>query len=355
MTQAHITEGELQAAIDRQPRVQLAFLPTPLHELSRFSAELGSGAIFIKRDDLTGLALGGNKARALEFVLGDALESGATTIIAAAHAQSNYCRQAAAAAAQLGLKCHLVLRAGIQSDRWQGNLLLDNLFGAEIHLVSATGTPEILNAALRLADKLTLNGEKVHLVTLNRRAQVRAAISYVQAFLELQHQILQLGIKPKRVYLPSSGNSYAGMLLAARALGLPWGIIGVSPEGIRAERAPHSIAIANDAAVKLDLTIRLSETDACIEDSFLGQYGIPNSGSVDAARLLARAEGILVDPIYSGKGLAGLVSHLRAQPVQKDEAVVFLHTGGIPAIFAFSDELTRGQAEPHLEPTGDAG
>ncbi|MHB0868680.1 MAG: pyridoxal-phosphate dependent enzyme [Chloroflexota bacterium] len=335
-----VTEEALRAAVDREPRVQLAFLPTPLHEMPRLTRELGGARILVKRDDLTGLALGGNKSRVLEFVMGDALQSGATTIVAAAYAQSNYCRQAAAAAAQLGLGCHLVLRAGIKSDRWQGNLLLDKLLGAQIHLISVDSSAEILAAAEQLTERLRAEGEKPYLVTLNRRAQVRAAIAYIGGFLELQRQLREIGVKPDRIYLSSSGNSYAGMLLAAKATGFPTKIVGVSPEGTTPERSARSIAIANDAAAALGLGVRLSEEDGCLEDSFLGpSYGIPTPGSVEAVQLLARLEGILVDPIYTGKGLAGLISHVRSGVVGRDETVVFVHTGGVPGIFAFAEEL----------------
>lgn len=339
-----VSEESLQAAVDREPRVPLAFLPTPLHDLPRLGKELGGPRILVKRDDQTGLALGGNKTRVLEFVMGDVLRSGATTIIAAAYAQSNYCRQVAAAAAQLGIKCHLVLRAGIKSDSWQGNLLLDKLLGAEIHLVAAESSAEILAAAERLADRLRADGERPYLATLNRRPQVRAAIAYVGGFLELQRQLREAGLKVDRIYLSSSGNSYAGMLLAARALGVETKIIGVSPEGTRPERSARSIDIANDAAVALGLEVRLSEEDGWLEDEFLGpSYGLPTAESIEAIRLLARLEGILVDPVYTGKGLAGLISHIRTGVVGRDETVLFVHTGGVPGLFAFNEELVVGR------------
>lgn len=339
-----ISEELLQAAVDREPRVKLAFLPTPLHEMPRLTRELGGARVLVKREDLTGLALGGNKARALEFVMGDALRSGADTIVAAAYAQSNYCRQAAAAAAQLGIGCHLVLRAGIKSDSWQGNLLLDNLLGADIHLIPADSSAEILAAAEQLAGQLRDRGERPYLVTLNRRPQVRAAIAYVNGFLELQRQLREAGVAPSRIYLSSSGNSYAGMMLAARALGTGIRVIGMSPEGTVAERAARSVSIANDSAEVLGLPVRLDDGDAEIEDAFLGPaYGVPTEASIEATKLLARLEGILIDPIYTGKGMSGLISHIREGVVARDETVVFVHTGGVPGLFAFAEELMGGQ------------
>ena len=210
-----VSEEVLQSAVARQPRVRLTFLPTPLHEAPRLAQELGGPRILIKREDLTGLALGGNKGRVLEFVMGDALQSGATTIIAAAYAQSNYCRQAAAAAAQLGIGCHLVLRSGIKSNRWQGNLLLDNLLGAHIHMISANNSAEILAAAEEPPDHPWLVDKRQPVIlSVGRLDKLKNHPLLLRAFAQLRSKV------ECRLILLGEGVLLETLMAEARDLGI---------------------------------------------------------------------------------------------------------------------------------------
>jgi 1-aminocyclopropane-1-carboxylate deaminase/D-cysteine desulfhydrase-like pyridoxal-dependent ACC family enzyme len=338
-----IQRRDVKSLIDRLPRVSLAVLPTPLHELPRFSAALGGPRIFMKRDDLTGLAFGGNKTRMFEFLLARVLDQGADTVIGGAAVQSNYCRQLVAAANRLGLETHLVLRRirGARDDVIQGNLLLDLLAGARVHLIA--GGPEEQRVAMFALDE-SLQKEGRHPQVL-RMAEDRDlsldVVAYVDCFRELDEQCAGLGIEPVRLYVASYDTTQAGLELGRAVLGSRLEIYGVAPARWGGPGPAELIArCANQGAEVLGLSIRFSAGAIRNALDFVGEgYGIPTPESVAALKLLARTEGIFLDPVYTSKAMAAVVAHVRSGELKREDAVVFLHTGGATALFAYQREL----------------
>ncbi len=329
-----LTVKDLRAAMGRLPRVELAVLPTPLHECPNLSRKLGI-RLAIKRDDLTGLAFGGNKTRKFDFVFGDALAKGADVIVAGFGSQSNFARQAAAACAKLGLKCFLVNRYDDRARRVgiQGNYLLDFILGAEVWLVP----PEQLAEARRkLADELRALGHRPYI--LNDTEAVLGAVAYAGCVAELAEQLPE---PAEYLVLASGGGTQAGVLLGVRALGLPTRVIGFRPSRVPEATVKEQIAaIANEAARLMGLQLQVGPADVENSEDYVGEaYGVVTPASLDAIELLARTEGILLDPVYSGKAFSGLVDYVRRGIIPAGSRVVFLHTGGQPALFAYAQEF----------------
>jgi len=336
---APVTSSELQARLDRLPRVRLAHLPTLLDEAPNLTRALGGPRIFVKREDLTGLAFGGNKTRILEFTIAEAVRQGADTIVACAFAQSNHCRQAAAAAARLGLRAVLVLGRGEKADQLQGNLLLDTLLGAEIVRVEEDTLESIAARAAEVTAALHAQGRRAVQVSLTPHATALAAAAYAGCVLELDEQCRHVGIAPRSIFVASSGGTQAGLVLGSLALGRPWTVVGYTPIE-RPQRRERVAAIVNDAARLLDLAVHVTAEDIVNEDSELGPgYGKVSGDAVEALRLVARTEGILLDPVYTAKAMSGLIRQVRAGVFRPDESVIFVHTGGTPALFAYAAEL----------------
>lgn len=333
------------------PRLSLAFLPTPLHPLPRLSAQLAAQTgrpiqLWAKRDDQTGLAFGGNKTRKLEFLVADALDRGCDTLITTGAAQSNHCRQTAAAARQVGLACHLVLSSATGAaprGTPNGNLLLDELFGAQVHW---TTRPERTPRLHALAEELTAAGERPYIVTLGGSDPVGAR-GYVAALEELHAQARELGVTFDALAVASSsGGTQAGMVAGAWALGWDVPIVGMSID----EPAPDLRALVADLATATLAGIgrphRFAADDITVEDGYLGAgYGIVGDLERDAIRLLAQTEGMLLDPVYTGRAFGGLLDILRRRPdvpwlaTQPEPHVLFWHTGGAAALFAYGEEL----------------
>ena len=336
--------AELRQAIDRLPRVHLAAaLPTPLEEAPRLSDALAGPPIFFKRDDLTGLAFGGNKTRHLEFILGDVLQKGADTVITGASVQSNFCRQTAAACAKLGLRCILYLNGAADSER-QGNLLLDHLSGADVRLVQVRQLPDLTALCDQAAEEERKAGYNPVAVDLWRGIASLGSVSYVDCALELQAQLQELGFLRASIYLSSATATQGGLALAARALGLDWDIIGISP--IRTDLVPAEVVadLANEAAQYLKLDLQLTAADIVNEEDYIGPgYALPTAESREALELTANTEGIFLDPVYTAKAMAGLIDHIRAGKLDPSQPVVFLHTGGTPALFAFNQWFAQAQ------------
>jgi 1-aminocyclopropane-1-carboxylate deaminase/D-cysteine desulfhydrase-like pyridoxal-dependent ACC family enzyme len=336
-----ITEAQLQAAIDRLPRVPVvAVRPTPLEECPRFAAALGTPArLFVKRDDLTGVGFGGNKVRNLEFRLAEALAQEADTLILGVDVLSNSARQTAAAANRLGLAYVLVLVGSPPPDPPQGNLLLDRLLGAEIHFVpDAAAQLEKMQA---LARALREAGRRPYIMTDSPVFAQAAAAAYAECTLEILAQLRERGLgPPDRLYISSSGKGVAGPLLAVRALGLPTAVVSVSPRNTQA-RAPAAAAqVANETAALLGLEARVAPEDLQHRDEYGDPgYGITNPQALEAIKLLARSEGILTDPVYTGKAVAGLVGDVRRGLVGPRDTVVYVHTGGLPLLFDHSADV----------------
>lgn len=341
MSKTNVSAADLRAAIDRLPRVSLAHLPTPLEECKRLSKALGGPRIFIKRDDCTGLAFGGNKTRHNEFILADALKTGADLVVWGAGVQSNNCRQTAAACAKLGLDCHLVLGSDGDSTEVQGNLLLDHLLGASIEIVEARIGPELDQTITGVADRFRAAGRKVFKHDRGN-VKIKATTSYVLATMELVEQFEALSIRPSTVYSCASGSTGSGLALGRAALGANYSLRLLLPIRWPWDTAEDVAKIANQTAEVLGLDVRVDASTIDVSDDYVGKdYGVPTPECMEAIALLARHEGILLDPNYSGKAMAGMIDDVRGGRYSADEAIVFVHTGGTPALFASRDALVE--------------
>ena len=339
MSDATFTPTQLRAVIDRLPRARLAHLPTPLEEAPRFAARIGDARIFLKRDDCTGLLLGGNKARHNEFLLGDAVDQGCDLVVWGAGVQSNNCRQTAAGCAKLGLECRLYLSRGHHSTEPQGNLLLDYLVGAKVEFTDAAIGPELDALLAAKADEFRRAGRRPYFWHRPRVVPL-AAISYAVCVAEIVEQLAERALEPAAIYVSSSGATGAGVALGAKLLGLTCPVRLICPMHWP-WHIPTALADdANDAAAMLNLPHRLTAADFDADESFVAPgYGLPSPAGQEAMRLLATTEAILTDPVYSAKALAGLMADVRAKKYAAGTAVVFIHTGGVPAIFANPAEV----------------
>lgn len=335
----------LRKSINKFPRVSLGFYPTPFQECPRLSAALGGPQIFIKRDDCTGLAFGGNKTRQLEFSFGEALAEGADCVIAGAAMQSNYCRQASAAAARLGLKCFLVLTSQEGKLGTIGNLLLDYILGAEVKVVDIPMGMQQEEEMRTLADELRRQGLHPYILQKRPTYELLSTIAYVEGSLELIEDIERKDLKVDYVYCAAAGATQAGLALVRKALGQDFKVVGIAPTADWEARYGCSLstdiaAIATQAAKMLGLDLAIEPDEITNSEEYVGEsYAKLTSEAVEAIHLLARTEGILLDPVYSGKAMAGLVDHIRKGKIKTGETVVFLHTGGTPALFAYNHEL----------------
>ncbi len=313
------------------PSYPLLLGPTPLHPLPRFSAWLGGVEIWIKRDDLTPLALGGNKLRKLAFLLAEALAQDATDLVTTGAAQSNHCRQTAAAAARAGLGCHLVLR-GRPDARPGGNILLDRLLGAELHWA---GGPDTGPALARVVEDLRAAGRRPYAIPLGGSTPVGAA-GYADAWLEMSGQARALGIEfDAVVFATSSGGTQAGLAVGAGAAAWPGAIHGISVD----HKIPDLAAVTERLTqATADLLALPTPHPVIVHDDYIGAgYGIVDDADRKAIIALARSEGILVDPVYTGRALAGLIDLVRGGVLAG--RVLFWHTGGAPALFAYETDL----------------
>ena len=346
-----LSRAALQARIDALPRVRLAHLPTPLEHCPRLGAALGGVDVWIKRDDLTGLAFGGNKTRQLEFLFADILAAGADTVVAGAYTQSNWCRQITGAARKLGLEVALVLLHGERGPALQGNLLLDRLMGAEVTVVDLDSMERLTPLLEAKGAELARAGRKPYVVRpFGLDKLTLGALGYVNGALELDAQLDAAGIDPDFLYLCGANMTPAGMMLGLRALGRSARLVNLAPIVWSEPRAVDIARIAAAAAARLDLDVRIAPADIENHDEYIGErYGVVTEGAREALRLVAGTEGIILDPVYSAKAMAGLIDHARTGRIAPGQTVVFVHTGGTPALFAYAAEL--GLAPPNVRPT----
>jgi len=325
--------------IEKLSRFPLAQLPTPVEKLERLSRELDGPELIIKRDDQTGLALGGNKARKLEFLVGQALEQGADTLVTVGAGQSNHCRQTAAAAAKAGLKCELILN-GDKPALPEGNLLLNQLLGAKEHWITRS------ERALKLREipeQLRARGGKPYVIGVGGSNGV-GATGYVVAMMELMEQLRLKKLSVDHVVFgSSSGGTQAGLVVGARAAGFTGKLHGLSID--KGERELESYEeevaqIANDCADYIGFKARFDWRDIKIVYGYLGDgYGVVGDLEREAIRLMARHEGIILDPVYAGRAFGALVDLIRKKVFKRGETVLFWHTGGAPALFAYAKDL----------------
>ena len=321
------------------PRQSLGFFPTPLIALSRLSKALDGPTIFMKRDDNTGLALGGNKTRKLEFIMGDALAQGADCVITAGAAQSNHCRQTAAAAASLRLECHLVL-GGEEPEQISGNLLLDKIFGSHIHWAGANRKGEDIP---KIVEQLTKQGKKPYVIPYGGSNEL-GALAFVEAFKELESQRESMNLSFTHIFFASSsGATQAGLMLGKKILNSPAQIVGINIDKGETDKVPfdqYTVALANSTASLIGADHQFTESDLTLNSDYVGEgYGVVGTLENEAIAMTAQTEGILLDPVYTGRAMGGLIDMIRSGKIKKTDRVLFWHTGGAPALFAYSTDL----------------
>ncbi len=332
-----MTEEELQKRIDRLPRARLANLPTPLEKMPHLSSALKGPQLWIKREDSTGLAFGGNKERKAEFSLGDALSKKADVVITIGPLQSNHSRATAAAAARLGLKVVLVI-TGKKPSNYDGNLLLNNLLGAEIRFLEGKPSKLIKTRFMEeIAAELERKGHVPYVIPAGA-SYPPGAVAYVNAMLELLTQARKNGFKVDAlVHAAGSGGTQAGLVLANKALGSKVRIIGISAEPHSGEHlTKETMEIAGETAKLLHLDVVVKPEDVILNEDYAGKaYEKPTPEALNAIKLVAKTEGIVLDPIYTGRAMAGLIDLTKKGGFSKDDNVVFMHTGGTPALFSY--------------------
>ncbi len=305
--------------------------------------------ILIKRDDLTGLAFGGNKTRMFEYSLKQILNEGYDTIIAGAAVQSNYCRQMVAACAQIGIDVHLVLRTvrGGKDHDVQGNLLLDLLAGAKVNIMENVTREEQIKFAESLAEKLSKQGKKPYIARGIHEDHIGYdAIAYVHCIIEIFEQLQKRKIEPEYIYVASSDSTYAGLLFGAEYMDSPIKIIAINPmrEIIRAQTNYERISnICKKVSEILNIEIEIKPQNINMIPDYVGNgYGFLTPECKHAINIVANNEGIYLDPVYTGKAMAALIDHISIGKFSKKSIVIFIHTGGGPIIFAYADELGFG-------------
>ena len=317
------------------PRIRFAHLPTPVEAMPRLSAALGGPKLLVKRDDETGLAMGGNKTRKLEFLLAEAEANGAKTIITAGALQSNHCRQTAAAAARNGFDCILVLYTptsqageGSPAPAASANLLLDQLFGAQIVKTAHEKRDQVLKETFQSAWEA---GKRPYLIPYGG-SNATGAAAYAFAIQEMIEQ----DIRPDWIVFPSSsGGTQAGLALGARLFGYSGHVLGISVDEQAAVLQQRVAKLATQTADLLGEKIVFADSDILVNADYLGGgYGVMGSGEREAIELFARYEGLLLDPVYTGRAAAGMIDLIRNGRFNRDETVMFWHTGGSTALFA---------------------
>ena len=309
------------------PRLRFAHLPTPIEALPRLSEELNGPRLLVKRDDQTGLAFGGNKTRKLEFLVAEAQDQGADTLITAGALQSNHCRQTAAAAARFGFDCMLVL-VGEPPAQVSANLLLDQLFGAKIIW---TEKPQRDAALLETFEKTIAQGRKPYLVPYGG-SNPTGALGYAFAMEELIGQNVKTDWS---VFASSSGGTQAGLVLGARVFGYSGKVLGISVDEPQHDLQVRVAKLASETSERLGPRIDFAADEILVNADYCASgYGVLTEAEREAIRLFAKYEGLLLDPVYTGRAAAGLIDLIRKGFFKKDETVLFWHTGGQPALFA---------------------
>ena len=293
----------------------------------------------MKRDDNTGLALGGNKTRKLKYIIGDALAKGADTVITAGAIQSNHCRQTAGAAASLGLECHLVL-GGEEPEQPQGNLLLDKVYGCHIHWTGENRKGEDIPA---LVAQLKAEGKKPYVIPYGGSNEL-GAVAFIEAYKELNAQREALKVDFSYIiFASSSGATHAGLMLGNKILQTHSQIVGINIDKGEMDKVPfdeHIVSLANSTAQLIAADYQFTADDLILNSDYVGDgYGVIGELEKEAIALTAQNEGILLDPVYTGRAMGGLIDMIRTEQIKATDNVLFWHTGGAPALFAYADDL----------------
>ena len=323
---------------DKPRRLELGFLPTPLQEAPRLTHALGGPRILLKRDDQTGLAAGGNKTRKLEYLLADAMDQEATAVVTVGDLQSNHCRMTAAACRMLGMEPYLLLN-GTRPAALEGNLLMDAIFGATLHFATLGDAPAVDRELAILAARARNEGYRPYVIPMGGSNSL-GALGYVDAL----HELLdQSAYQVDHVVVASgSGGTQAGLIVGTAGATLPPLIHGVSVSRTRDTLVPRVSQLVAETAARMGIHPP-SPDRVVIHDGYVGPgYAIMTEACRDAIRLVARTEGVLLDPVYTGKAMAGLIHLIRTGRFDGDDTVVFWHTGGVPALQVYREWFADG-------------
>ena len=339
MKMPSLSKQQLKSKIDSLPRVNIALLPTPLQEAPRLSKELGV-RILIKRDDLTGLAMGGNKVRHMDFCMADAIEKGAEVSLNINPWMSNNARIIGAASKIVGLD-YINVAPASKLRPIQGNLLIQDILGTDLHLLDTSDHKKVNEYVDKLETKLIEQGKSVYNHVKEHMSRSSATISYMEATLEIDQQLENHEFVENLEVFIASGGAQGGLMLASQALNLPWNIHGVivgKPE----ESYADVVTWSNNALNHLGFSERLDWSEVEQLDKYIGPgYAIPGEDCIEAIRMVAELEGILLDPVYTGKVMAAVIDYARNGKFNEQDTVLFIHTGGLPELFDFAEELKR--------------
>ncbi|MFL5628975.1 MAG: 1-aminocyclopropane-1-carboxylate deaminase/D-cysteine desulfhydrase [Ktedonobacteraceae bacterium] len=336
----------LEEVLEGYPRISLTRLPTPLQALPALSAKLGL-QVFIKRDDLTDLTLGGDKPRKLEYEVARAQAQGADTLVTCGSSQSNHARLTTAAARKAGMHCVVILSRD-QYQALQGNLLTVYLMGAQVHLVETSNHWDLEPHMHNVCQSLLAQGKKPYIIPVSGTTP-HSCLGYVRCGLEIANQMVEHGISLDAIYAPfGTGGIFTALLLSLREQGVTCPLIGISVNQKQAWCYEQLEMWRMEICRLLDLDPKCAHEAFEIHDEFIGrEYGDPTEDCLDAIMLMAQTEGILLDPVYSGKMMAGFLAHQAAGRWSAGQHILLLHSGGVPALFAYSKELST-----HLQKRG---
>lgn len=334
-----MTRDSLRARIETLPRVQLGHFPTPLEYLPRLTEAIGGPRILIKRDDCSGLAFGGNKTRQLEFTIGQGIDRGADVLIGGAGSQSNHCRQLSAGAAKLGVKAAIAVVKDHKSGGG-GNLLLDDLLGAEVEVVDVDTQEYLDEAKQQLVERFEREGRKPFIV-MQAANRPFGAMGYALAVAEMADQAEAMGERIDAIVTCSGSCTQPGMIFGNKAIGLGARVYGIAPIEWTYDVKEAFQGVLSRMVEVLDVDLSFSEEDIWNRPDYIGPqgYGYCSEAGNKALRLMAQTEGIILDPIYTAKALSGLIDLAGKGELGQDETVVLVHTGGTPALFAYGEEL----------------
>lgn len=326
------------------PRVRLAVLPTPIEQMPNLGKQIGKANLFIKRDDYTGPGMGGNKLRQLEFYLGAAIEQGADTVLITGATQSNFARLTAASARKLGMECHIQIEQRVPNTsalyHHSGNVLLSRMFGAILHSFPEGEDEQGADNQLELiAENLRKSGLNPYVIHLGHQHPPLGALGYVEAARELVVQLSQSELELDEIIVASgSGATHAGLLFGLRALECKIPVKGICVRRAKNLQRPRIVSHCNGLAKLLGTDNPLTDNDIDLNDDVLAPgYGKINDAVLEAIKLTARAEGIILDPVYTGRTMVGFIN--RARQSNEGQNLLFIHTGGQPAIFGYEDDL----------------
>ena len=334
-----LTPAELQSHIDKLPRMDFAHLPTPLEEMPRLTERLGGPKIWIKREDMTGLAFGGNKARHYEFEMPHVENEGYDVMINIMDYHSNNARMTAAAANKIGMRYILILKNAANRNI-QGNLLIDKILGAELHLLDEYQSGNAEGYATKLKEELEAEGHKPYVIQEHLFPRIVGMVGFVQAGIEILEQIEENNLKNVHI-IGVAGRSLSGLIIAAKSMGLDWKFTGVTVN-YDVPLDGYIFQHNKDIQELLDLPVTFEKSDMRILDQYIGEgYGVMSAQVAEAIHIAAQTDAIICDPNYTGTAMAALIDQVEDGGFNDDETIIFLHTGGLPAVFTFADQLAN--------------